>query len=102
MSDDREVLARLRRQLAEGLPENEFTVSGGSGRYQIDAVGAMFGELSAVKRQQAVYRCINDLIREGTVHAVTIVARTPEERDAQLAAVAAAAEAAAASDAARG
>lgn len=82
MSEDRDVLARLRRQLAEGLPEAEVAVSGGSGRYQIDAVGEVFGGLSAVKRQQTVYRCINDLIREGTVHAVTIVARTPAERDA--------------------
>ena len=82
MSEDRDVLARLRRQLAEGLPETEVAVSGGNGRYQVDAVGEVFADLSAVKRQQTVYRCINDRIREGTVHAVTIVARTPAERDA--------------------
>ncbi len=85
MTEDRDVLARLRKQLADGLPETEIAVSGGNGRYQVDAAGAVFAGLSAVKRQQTVYRCINDLIREGTVHAVTIVARTPEERDAAAA-----------------
>ncbi len=79
MSEDREVLARMRAQLAQGLPDAQVTVAGGSGRFQVDAVCASFGGLSAVKRQQAVYRCINDLIREGSVHAVTINARTPEE-----------------------
>ena len=82
MSDDALVLARMHEQLAEGLVGAVVTVSGGGGRYQVDAVSADFAGLSAVKRQQAVYRCINDLIRAGTVHAVSIQAKTPEEAGA--------------------
>lgn len=79
MSEDSTVLARMRAQLAAGLDGAEITVSGSGGRFQVNATSDAFAGLSQVKRQQAVYRCINDLIREGTVHAVTIVARTPEE-----------------------
>ena len=40
----------------------------------IDINHPSFAPLSRVKRQQAVYACINDLITSGELHAVTIVA----------------------------
>ena len=39
----------------------------------------MFAGLNAVKRQQAVYATVNDLITNGTLHALSIKACTPEE-----------------------
>jgi acid stress-induced BolA-like protein IbaG/YrbA len=36
-----------------------------------------FDGMSRVKKQQAVYACIEDLIASGALHAVTIKADTP-------------------------
>lgn len=48
-------------------------------RALITVVSAAFENLSRVKKQQLVYACIEDYIREGTLHAVTIRALTPAE-----------------------
>lgn len=47
-------------------------------RVSIDICHEKFAEMSRVKRQQAVYACINDLITSGELHAVTIVTSVPE------------------------
>jgi len=47
-------------------------------RVSIDICHAKFADMSRVKRQQAVYACINDLITSGELHAVTIVTRVPD------------------------
>ena len=53
----------------------------GEGRnFQIEAVSDDFESLSRVKRQQAVLRLIADEIAEGTLHAITVTALTPEEK----------------------
>lgn len=47
-------------------------------RANIDICHEKFADLSRVKRQQAVYACINELITSGELHAVTIVTRVPD------------------------
>lgn len=46
-------------------------------RATIAVVSPRFAEMNRVKRQQAVYACINDMIADGRLHAVTIKADTP-------------------------
>jgi len=69
----------LQTVLREKLADCEVNVSGDGYHYQVIAIGKVFEGLSAVKKQQTVYGCINDLIADGTVHAVSIKAYTPEE-----------------------
>ena len=57
-----------------------FTVQGEGRNFQIEAVSADFETMTRVKRQQAVLRLIADEIAEGTLHAITIIALTPEEK----------------------
>ena len=57
-----------------------FAVQGESRNFQIEAVSADFETMTRVKRQQAVLRLIADEIAEGTLHAITIIALTPEEK----------------------
>lgn len=42
-------------------------------------VSGVFEGLSPVKRQQAVYACLQDLIASGELHAVNISALTPSQ-----------------------
>lgn len=57
-----------------------FTVQGEGRNFQIEAVSADFETMTRLKRQQAVLRLIADEIAEGTLHAITIIALTPEEK----------------------
>jgi len=57
-----------------------FAVQGEGRNFQIEAVSDDFESLSRVKRQQAVLRLIADEIAEGTLHAITVTALTPEEK----------------------
>ena len=57
----------------------EIAVAGEGNRCDVRVVSDVFSGLSRVKRQQAVYAAIGDLIAAGTIHAVTIRALTPDE-----------------------
>lgn len=46
---------------------------------QVLVIAEAFDGLSRVKRQQAVYACLNEYIADGRLHAVSIVAKTPAE-----------------------
>lgn len=47
--------------------------------YNFSVVSEMFEGLNAVKRQQMVYAALNDLIADGSLHAVNIKTQTPTE-----------------------
>jgi acid stress-induced BolA-like protein IbaG/YrbA len=61
------------------FPNARVEVRGGDGRYEVIIVSEAFRDLSRVKRQQLVYGCLTDHIKDGSVHAVTIQAKTPDE-----------------------
>lgn len=76
---DTEVKALLQQK----APDWDFEVRGEGRNFQIDAVSDDFAGMARVKRQQAVYRLIADEIADGVLHAITIAAMTPDERDAK-------------------
>lgn len=45
----------------------------------VNVVSEQFEGMRAVKRQQTVYGAFNDLIADGSLHAVNINAKTPSE-----------------------
>lgn len=45
----------------------------------IDVVSEQFVGLNRVKRQQLVYKCLNEKIASGELHAVNIKAQSPDE-----------------------
>ncbi len=69
----------LQQLLETSLDDCAVRVAGDGYHYDIEVVGARFAGLNAVKRQQAVYAVLNDVIRSGQVHAVNIRALTPDE-----------------------
>ena len=46
-------------------------------------VSAAFEAMSRVQRQQAVYRCVDQQIGSGEIHAIHIQAMTPEQWQSQ-------------------
>lgn len=73
----------VRERLANALPDCQFDVQNDGNKFLVVAIGERFNELSRVKRQQLIYSELNDLLAEGTIHALTIRAMTPEEWQAR-------------------
>lgn len=65
--------------LQSELDLDEVHVTGEGSHFQVIAVSAAFANLSRVKQQQLIYRPLNDKISDGTIHAVSIKAFTPEK-----------------------
>ena len=70
----------IKARLGEAFANAKVAVAGDGNRYQLRVVADEFAGLSRVKRQQAVYAAIGDLIQSGAIHAVTIRALTPAEQ----------------------
>ncbi|MDA0693294.1 MAG: BolA/IbaG family iron-sulfur metabolism protein [Proteobacteria bacterium] len=65
--------------VASYLDDCHVSVTEQGGHYTITAIGSRFEGLRPVKRQQAVYAAVAELIAAGTIHAVNIRALTPQE-----------------------
>ena len=61
------------------LPNCNIKVEGSNGHFDIYVTGEIFLGLNSVKRQQLVYQIINEYIKNGTIHAVSIKASTVDE-----------------------
>ena len=70
----------IKARLEKAFANAEVAVAGDGNRYQLQVVADEFAGLGRVKRQQAVYAAIGDLIQSGAIHAVTIQALTPAEQ----------------------
>jgi acid stress-induced BolA-like protein IbaG/YrbA len=67
------------RAVLSRMPDAEVSAAVEGNRAEITVVSREFEGMSRVRKQQAVYACINHLIQDGTLHAVTIRALTPDE-----------------------
>jgi acid stress-induced BolA-like protein IbaG/YrbA len=65
--------------ITAAISDAEVNVSGGDGKYQINVIADVFAGLNSVKRQQAIYRIINEHISSGAIHAVSMLLLTKEE-----------------------
>ena len=67
----------IAERIREALPGCAVEVAVEGNRALIEVASQAFEGLSRVQRHQAVYRCVEDLIAEGSLHAVTIRANLP-------------------------
>ena len=74
------MIDEVEARLAAAFEGAQIAVAGEGNRVEVRIVSAQFEGLSRVKRQQAVYAPIRELIDSGTIHAVTIKASTPSEQ----------------------
>ncbi|KZN29488.1 hypothetical protein N480_07120 [Pseudoalteromonas luteoviolacea S2607] len=65
--------------LQESLTLEEVKVKANGSHYEVIAVGECFDGLRRVKREQMVYGPLMEVIKDGTIHAVSIKAFTPSE-----------------------
>ena len=72
--------AEVERRIRDALPGSEVAVALEGNRALIRVTSDSFETLSRVRRHQAVYACIQGFIADGSLHAVSIDARTAAER----------------------
>ncbi len=61
------------------MPAAKVEVSGGEGKFVAQVVSDEFADLSLIKRHKLVYACVGIEIASGELHALTIIAKTPDE-----------------------
>lgn len=69
----------IKAMLEGSMPDARIDVQGGDGKFQVEIVSGAFEGLNRVKRQQAVYRILNEHISSGAIHAVSMILKTPAE-----------------------
>ena len=72
-------LEDVKQLLESSLEDCQVEVQGDGSHYQLLIVGKVFDGLNAVKRQQLVYKVLNEAISSGAMHAVVMKTFTPEE-----------------------
>ena len=70
----------IEQRVRDALPGSDVTVAVEGNRALIRVTSDRFASLSRVRRHQAVYACIEGFIADGSLHAVSIDARTAAER----------------------
>jgi acid stress-induced BolA-like protein IbaG/YrbA len=65
--------------LETALPEASIDVQGDGYKYQVNVISGTFVGQSKVKRQQAIYKVLNEHIQSGAIHAVNMQLLTPDE-----------------------
>ena len=72
---------RIEELIQQGMPSASVEVSGGEGKFVAEVVSDEFSGLTLIKRHKMVYACVNDEIASGVLHALTIIAKTPQEQN---------------------
>lgn len=70
---------KIEELLTQQFPSAQIEVAGGEGKYQVSMICEDFDGLNQVKRQQSVYKVLNEHISSGAIHAVSMQLKTAEE-----------------------
>ncbi|MEJ6591988.1 MAG: BolA/IbaG family iron-sulfur metabolism protein [SAR86 cluster bacterium] len=71
----------IRTLLIAGLRDSEIELQAEGNKISLVLVTEQFSGLSRVKRQQLVYKLLDQKISSGEIHAVTMRCLTPAERN---------------------
>ena len=74
-------VAAIEAALRDGLPGCELELQAEGARLELRIVSPVFAGLSRVQRQQKVYALLNERIRSGEIHAVSMLTLTPAEAE---------------------
>ncbi|MDP6968008.1 MAG: BolA/IbaG family iron-sulfur metabolism protein [Gammaproteobacteria bacterium] len=72
-------VAQVKQEIETQLDGTLVYPSGEGCNFAVTVVGDIFAGLTPVKKQQLVYGCLSQHIADGTIHALTIKAYTPQQ-----------------------
>ena len=76
-------LDRYAQLIQEHIADARATVTGGGGKFEATVISDAFDGRGMLARHRLVYAALDDQIKSGEIHAVTIRAFTPAEWDGE-------------------
>ena len=76
MSISNEAVAKL---ILTAMPEAQVEITGDGYKYEAKVISKSFEGLNTLKKHQMVYAAVDSAITSGDLHALTIIALTPDE-----------------------
>lgn len=67
--------------IKDALEVSELSVSGSDAKYEIEITSNVFDGKSVIDRHKIVYNLLNEYIKTGEIHALTIKAKTASESE---------------------
>mgnify|MGYP001203215299 FL=1 len=67
--------------LSEGINYDKLTVEGSDSKYEVKIVSDLFDNKSTIQRHKIIYALLDDYIKTGEIHALTIKAMTLSESE---------------------
>ena len=67
--------------LSEGINYDKLTVEGSDSKYEVKIVSDIFDNKSTIQRHKIIYALLDDYIKTGEIHALTIKAMTLSESE---------------------
>ncbi len=72
---------RIKKILNDEIEIHELSVEGADAKYEINIISDVFEGKSIINRHKIIYSLLNDYIKTGEIHALTIKAKTVGESD---------------------
>ena len=72
---------RIKKILNDEIEIHELSVEGANAKYEINIISDVFEGKSIINRHKIIYSLLNDYIKTGEIHALTIKAKTVGESD---------------------
>lgn len=66
-------------QIEKSIPGSKATVTGDGSKFEAIVISDSFSELSTLKRHKLVYAVLDEHIKTGAIHALSIKAMTSDE-----------------------
>lgn len=70
---------QIEQLISDHISGAEVSVSETEGKFTATVISQQFDGLMTLKRHKLVYAAVNDAITSGELHALTIIAKTPDE-----------------------
>lgn len=69
----------IKRLIAQAIPGGDIDVTGDGYHFEVRVVSDLFAGKAPVQKQKMIYAPLNEFIKSGALHAVSIKAYTPAE-----------------------
>jgi len=72
---------KIKEIIDEKIKYESLSVDGAESKYEVDIVSDEFTGKSIIQRHKLIYALLDDYIKTGEIHALSIKAKTPSESD---------------------
>ena len=72
---------KIKEIIAGKMSYESLSVEGAESKYEVDIVSNEFNGMSTIQRHKLIYALLDNYIKTGEIHALTIKAKTPSESD---------------------